>query len=115
MKKLFIKAMIKHRLGKGEMIQVTDKLQGIELSKILVEQSLKRNAPILVGNQKALDYFRGLSREIDIYGFADNYTIHLSTRDFPNGVLIDESIADDALEILNQRFENIEVKGGLRK
>lgn len=115
MKRFFTRLWFKYQLSRGKLVKVNDTHRGIGKTTMLIERSLKFNMPILVGNQEQIDIIKYMNPDVEVIGFAPNFTRSVVGRTFSNGVLIDESVADEMVEHLQKAYPNaIKIKGGFR-
>lgn len=76
-----------------------------------VKFAVENNIPILVGSQSRIDYLKEISQEVEVYGFAKNFTTHISRREFPNGIIVDSSVKEDMVNLLktSSNFSHIKI------
>lgn len=97
----------------GKIIQVEDMNIGERMST-LIDYSLANNLVILAGNQGKIDALKSKSEDVNVIGFAKNFTKHLNNIDLSNGVLIDESVEPEMVEYLTLNFD-VKIRGGYQK
>lgn len=110
MRKFFIRLWFKYQLNKGKLINVDDRHRFVGKTTMLVNHSVKNNIPIIVGNQQNFEYIKHININTEIYRLAKNFTLDMRGKEFPNGVLIEESVAFEMLAWLKK--EEINVVGG---
>lgn len=109
----FLKKFFKKELFKNnEIISVDNEITEMERQKRLIELAEEKGYTILVGNQKMIDIYNHKTGVTNVVGFAKNYTKHLDKLDLSNGVLIDESVEPDMIDILKSEFNDIKIRGG---
>lgn len=108
MKKLLTRLWFKFQLSQGKLIKVNDSHRGIGKTTMLVKRSVKHSIPILVGNQQDIDYIKSINSDVEVIGFAPLYTLNVTGRTFPNGVLLEQSVASE----MHDHLEFITIKGG---
>jgi hypothetical protein len=74
----------------------------------LAERSVNENIPILAGSQARIDFYKEISPDIEVYGFAKNYTKSVLSTELPNGVIVDRSIDEEMIQVL--RDNNIAIR-----
>lgn len=111
--KKFIKGLFKKKpvIENARLIQVNLDDEGvIERLHSIVKYSIENNIPVLVGNQEKIDLYKQYSLDIETFGFAKNFTKHVADTEFPNGVLVDETVTSEMVEVL--RGLPIHIRGG---
>lgn len=104
------RAWFKFLLSRNGLIKVDDRHRGIGKTYMMIEKAIKYDIPILAGNQMQVDEIKRNANVVEVYGFSKNYTISIKGRDFPNGVLIDESVNPEMLPMLISK--GIVIRGG---
>lgn len=93
------------------------KVEGSKADRVieLSDYAMINKIVVLVGNQEMIDIYKKRYEDIEVYGFAKNFTKHLEKIDAENGVLIDESVETDMVDYLRLSFPNIKIVGGYTK
>lgn len=101
---------INSKFKKGIICSVGDMPSQDERDKFLVTQSLANEIPIVVSSQIRFDALKSLNREVDVCRLAKNFTIEMKDKEFPNGVLIDESVSIEMITWIREK--DIKIRGG---
>lgn len=96
----------------GLLVTVTDDNIN-KRTDIMIDCATKNNLTILCGNQSRIDDYKIRSVNIQVVGFANNFTKHL--KEIELNVLIDESVANNMITTLRNAFPNIKIYGGYIK
>jgi hypothetical protein len=100
----------KFLLSQNKLIKVDDRHRGVGKTYMMIEKAIKHDIPILAGSQKHVDLIKRSANVVEVYGLAKNFTIHIRGKQFPNGVLIDESVDPEMIEFV--KANNIHIRGG---
>jgi hypothetical protein len=109
-KLFFTRWLFKRRLKKGHLIYVDNKHRGIGKTTMLVNLSIKNKIPIIVGSQQDWGNLKYMNHNLDLVRLAKNFTFEVKGREFPNGVLVEESVEPEMIEWLKEH--NIKIRGG---
>jgi hypothetical protein len=93
----------------NKLILVDERHRGIGKTYMMIERAIKHDIPIIAGNQPTIDSIKRLANVVEVYGFAPNFTKSVIGKQFPNGVLIDESVKPELIPELQARFK---IRGG---
>jgi len=100
----------KFLLSRNKLIKVDERHRGVGKTYMMIEKAIKHNIPIIAGNQQAINHIKRNANAVEVYGLAENFTVHVRDKKFPNGVLIDESVDPKMISWLIDL--NIEIRGG---
>jgi hypothetical protein len=96
-------------LSNSKLIKVDDRHRGVGKTYMMIERAIKYDIPIIAGSQQQMDLIKRMANTVDVYGFAPNFTRGVLGKQFPNGVLIDESVKPEMIPELKARFK---IRGG---
>lgn len=105
----FKRMYLRRALNQGKLVKVNYKYRCVGKTSLLIEKSLKDSIPIVVSSQYQADYLRERGVK-DVVRLANGYTIEITGKTFENGLLIEESVKEELLEVI--RKNNIEIRGG---
>lgn len=115
MKRFFTRLWFQYQLSKGKLIYINASHAKVGKTSLLIDRSIKYDIPILVGNQAEIDNIKDRNEDVKVFGYAPNFTKHIYSGSFPNGVLIDESVDNDLVKHLKKAYPNaIKIQGGFR-
>lgn len=103
------RAWFKFLFSRDKLIKVDDRHRGIGKTYMMIEKSIKYNIPIIAGSQQQMDLIKRNGNPCEVYGFAKNFTKGVLSQQFPNGVIIDESVDPKLIPELKARFK---IRGG---
>jgi hypothetical protein len=104
-KRLWFKALI----SMNQLVLVDDRHRGIGKTYMMIERAIKHDIPIIAGSQQQMDAIKRMGNVVEVYGFAPNFTKGVLGKEFPNGILIDESVKPELIAELKARFK---IRGG---
>jgi hypothetical protein len=112
LKIFFIRLWLKFQLNRDKIIKVDERHRGIGKTTMLVKRAEKEGLAIVVGNQPSHSYIRNMSSKVAILRLAPNFTFEIkgNNGNYPNGVLIDDSV--DAMMIAELHNNNFVIRGG---
>ena len=100
----------KFLLNRNRLIKVDERHRGIGKTYMMIERAIKEDIPIVVGNQMEANLIKRDGNPVEVLRLAKNFTIDFKGKQFPNGVMIDESVDPDMISFLKER--NIKIRGG---
>lgn len=101
---------IKSKWKKGKMVQATILPDRQDRDEILVKYAVANNIPVVVGKQSRCDELKYIDINVQLIRLAHNFTIEFRDKEFPNGVLVDETISIEMIGWL--KSEKIKISGG---
>ena len=106
------RAWLKYLLSQDRLVKVSYKYRGVGKTYMMIERSIKLNIPIVVGNQAMADHIKRNGNPVEVIRLAKGYTLEIKGkgRDFPNGVMIDDSVSPKMVNIVAD--EGIVIRGG---
>jgi hypothetical protein len=105
----FKRMWFKFLLKRGRLIKVDERHRGIGKTYMMIEMAIKHDIPIIAGSQQQMDAIKRNGNPCDVYGFAKGFTKNVLGKEFPNGILIDESVDPELIPELEARFT---IRGG---
>jgi hypothetical protein len=97
-------------LSQNVLIKVDDRHRGIGKTYMMIERAIKYDIPIVAGSQQHIDLIKRFGNPVDVYGLSPDFTSHIQKKQFPNGVMIDESLKPEMITWLKNR--GINIRGG---
>lgn len=76
---------------------------------MMIDKAIKYDIPIIVGNQQRINAIKRNGNPCEVFGFAKGFTKGVLGQEFPNGILIDESVDPELIPKLKARFK---IRGG---
>lgn len=92
---------IKRQLQGGELVEINDSFTDIKMMDLLIDYSLESDKPIIVGNQEHADFLN--LKNVKTTRLAKNFTLDIKDKQFPNGVIIHNSVDLEMIKELEQR------------
>lgn len=108
--KPFKRAWFKFLLNRDKLIKVDERHRGIGKTYMMIERAIDKDIPIIVGSQQHANNIKRHGNPVEILRLANNFTIDLVGRKFPNGVMIDETV--DPKLIKKVEGMGIKIRGG---
>lgn len=107
----FLKNMqIKNKWKKGRMVETAILPDSQDRDELLVNYAVANNIPIIISKQSRWDELKYVDINVQLIRLAKNFTIEFRDREFPNGVLIDETVNIEMISWL--KTEKIRISGG---
>ncbi len=98
-------------LSKDKLIKVDDRHRGIGKTYMMIGRSIKKDIPIIVGNNRIAEHIKRNGNPVDIIVLSNGENAYdLIGKRFPNGIMIDESLDPKMISVIASR--GVKIRGG---
>ncbi|PGO60761.1 hypothetical protein [Priestia megaterium] len=109
MKKYLTRLWFKFLLSRKKLIKVDDRHRGVGKTTMMISTAQKGGHSIVVGKQSAYDLIKEISKDVNVFRLAENYTFELKGKE--GTILIDESLSPKMVSYL-EMLPEWEIVGG---